>query len=176
MATFMFNIAPVPLPPFSVNKCNNHVGIGVSNPCRVLCVNGRIHTNCGMGLGTQTINTTLAINGSVSMKSRRVSSTATLTLSDYTILASASTAAFTITLPSVASTAGACNGMILFIKKIDSSTNAVTISAASSDTIEGNTSIVLKKQYDSVQLVSNNTSGAHEWFILSGVKCGAVIS
>jgi hypothetical protein len=163
-------------PAVSVNKCNNHVGIGVANPCRVLCVNGRIHTSCGMGLGTQTINTTLAINGSVSMKSRQVKVATTLTLSDYAVLASASSAAFTITLPGVSSTAGACNGMILFIKKIDSSTNAVTVSAASGDTIEGNTSIILKKQYDSLQLVSNNSSGAHEWFILQSAKCGTLIT
>jgi hypothetical protein len=162
-------------PGISVNKCN-HVGIGLSNPCRVLCVNGRIHTSCGMGLGTQTINTTLAINGSLSMKSRQVKSATTLSLSDYTVLANASTAAFTITLPAVSSTAGACNGMVLFIKKIDSSTNAVTVSASGTDTIEGNASIKLSKQYDSLQLVSNNSSGTHEWFILQSGKCGAFLS
>jgi hypothetical protein len=163
-------------PAISVNKCNNHVGIGISNPCRVLCVNGRIHTQCGMGLGTQTINTTLAINGSLSMKSRQVSSTATLALSDYAVVADAASAAFTITLPAVSSTAGACNGMVLFIKKVDSSTNSVTIAASGTDTIEGNSSIVLKKQYDSLQLVSNNSSGRHEWFILQSAKCGVAVS
>jgi hypothetical protein len=163
-------------PAISVNKCNNHVGIGLANPCRVLCVNGRIHTQCGMGLGTQTINTTLAINGSLSVKSRQVSSTATLTLSDYVVVANATSAEFTITLPSVSSTAGACNGMMLFIKKIDSTSNAVTIAASGTDTIEGNASVALKKQYDSLQLVSNNSGGRHEWFILAGVKCGAVYS
>jgi hypothetical protein len=163
-------------PAISVNKCNNHVGIGIANPCRVLCVNGRIHTQCGMGLGTQTINTTLAINGSVSMKSRQVSAAVTLTLSDYAVLANASSAAFTITLPAVSSTAGACNGMILFIKKIDSSANQLTVAASGTDTIEGNASVVLKKQFDSLELISNNSNSGHEWFILSGVKCGAVLS
>jgi hypothetical protein len=163
-------------PAISVNKCNNHVGIGIANPCRVLCVNGRIHTQCGMGLGTQTINTTLAINGSVSMKSRQVSSTATLALSDYAVVADAASAAFTITLPAVSSTAGACNGMVLFIKKIDSSTNAVTVAVSGTDTIEGNSSVVLKKQYDSLQLISNNSSGRHEWFILQSAKCGALLT
>jgi hypothetical protein len=163
-------------PAISVNKCNNHVGIGLANPCRVLCVNGRIHTSCGMGLGTQTINTTLAVNGSFSVKSRQVSSTTTLSLSDYVVLANASSAAFTITLPAVSSTAGACNGMMLFIKKMDSSSNAVTIAASGTDTIEGNASVVLKKRYDSLQLVSNNSSGTHEWFILAAAKCGAFVS
>jgi hypothetical protein len=163
-------------PAISVNKCNNHVGIGLANPCRVLCVNGRIHTSCGMGLGTQTINTTLAVNGSFSVKSRQVSSTATLTLSDYVVAANASGAAFTITLPAVSSTAGACNGMMLFIKKTDSSTNAVTVAASGTDTIEGNASLVLKKQYDSLQLVSNNSSGNHVWFILQSARCGVAVS
>jgi hypothetical protein len=163
-------------PAISVNKCNNHVGIGIANPCRVLCVNGRIHTQCGMGLGTQTINTTLAINGSVSMKSRQVKTAGSITLSDYGVLANASSGAFTLTLPPVSSTAGACNGMVVFIKKIDSSTNAVTVAAASGDTIEGNTSVVLKKQYDSLQLLSNNSNSGHEWFILSGIKCGVAVS
>jgi hypothetical protein len=163
-------------PALSVNKCNNHVGIGVANPCRVLCVNGRIHTNCGMGLGTQTINTTLAINGSLSIKSRQVSSAATLSLSDYVVLANAASAAFTITLPAVSSTAGACNGMMLFVKKIDSSSNAVTIAASGTDTIEGSASAILKKQYDSLQLVSNNSGGTHEWFILAAAKCGVYVT
>jgi hypothetical protein len=161
---------------FTICGPNCHVGIGVTSPQRVLCVNGRIHTQCGMGLGTQTINTTLAINGSISMKSRVVSATTTLSLSDYTVLANASSGAFKITLPSVASTAGACNGMILFVKKIDASANAVTIAAASTDTIEGNATIALKKQYDSLQLVSNNSSGAHEWYILQSAKCGVAVS
>jgi hypothetical protein len=163
-------------PAISINKCNNHVGFGIANPCRVLCVNGRIHTQCGMGLGTQTINTTLAINGSLSVKSRQVSATTTLTLSDYVVAADAAVSAFTITLPSVSSTAGACNGMMLFIKKADSSTNAVTITASGTDTIEGNASVVLKKQYDSLQLVSNNSGGNHVWFILQSAKCGVAVS
>jgi hypothetical protein len=162
-------------PGISVNKCN-HVGIGIANPCRVLCVNGRIHTSCGMGLGTQTINTTLAVNGSVSMKSRQVKTATALTLSDYAVLASASSAAFTITLPAISSTAGACNGMILFIKKIDSTSNSITIAASGTDTIEGSGSVVLKKQFDSLTLISNNSNSGHEWFILAGVKCGAVYS
>jgi hypothetical protein len=163
-------------PAISVNKCNNHVGIGLANPCRVLCVNGRIHTSCGMGLGTQTINTTLAINGSLSMRSRQVSSGTTLLLSDYTVLANATSAAFTLTLPAVSSTAAACNGMVLFIKKIDSSTNTVTVATSGTDTIEGKGSIVLKKQYDSLQLISNNSSGTHEWFILQSAECGVAVS
>ncbi len=52
--------------------------------------------------------------------------------------------------------------MIVFIKKTDSSTNAVTVAAASGDTIEGSASKALSKQYDALQLTSN---GAHEWFL-----------
>ena len=95
-----------------------------------------------------------------------------MTTTDFAILASASSAAFTVTLPA-ADTPGACNGMIVFIKKTDSSTNAVTIAAASGDSIEGNASMVLGKQYDALQLISN---GVHEWFVLGSAKCGAFVS
>jgi hypothetical protein len=163
-------------PGISVNKCN-HVGIGLANPCRVLCVNGRIHTSCGMGLGTQTINTTLAINGSLSMKSRQVSSTpVTLTLSDFAVLADAASQNIAITLPSIASTAAACNGMILFIKKSDSSAHTVTITPGSTDQIEGASSKVLTKQWDSLTLISNNSSSPHQWVVLGGSIGDAFIS
>jgi hypothetical protein len=164
-------------PAISVNKCNNHVGIGIANPCRVLCVNGRIHTQCGMGLGTQTINTTLAINGSVSMKSRQVSSTpVTLTLSDFAVLVNATSQNISVALPSIASTAAACNGMILFIKKSDSSTHTVTITPSSTDQIEGASSKVLTKQWDSLELISNNSSSPHQWVILGSSIGDAFIS
>jgi PBP1b-binding outer membrane lipoprotein LpoB len=133
-----------------------------------------------MGLGTQTINTTLAINGSISMKSRLVKSATALTLSDYAVAANASSGAFTITLPAISSTAGACNGMVLFIKKVDNSVNSVTLTASGKDTIESSSSIVLSKQYDSIQLISNNavtnSVGGNEWLILQSAKCGALLT
>ncbi len=73
-------------------------------------------------------------------------------------LCNATTGAFTVTLPS----ANASVGQIYTIKKIDSSANAVTISRAGSDTIEGATTYALATQYKFVTLVSG---GSGVWYI-----------
>lgn len=146
---------------------------GVTKPTHVLCVSGKGHVSSGLGIGTSCINTTLAVHGSISAKARSVSTGTSMTTADYAILANATSAAFAVTLPP-AGTPGACNGMMVFIKKTDSTGNAVTVAPASGDNIEGSTSgIKLSRPFDSLELISN---GAHEWFVLSGVKCGAVLS
>jgi len=90
--------------------------------------------------------------------------------SDYAILANATSGAFTVTLPA-ADTPGACNGMIVFVKKTDNSTNAVTVAAATGDSIESAGSKTLTKQYDALQLISN---GVHVWFVLTSSIGGAI--
>jgi hypothetical protein len=74
------------------------------------------------------------------------------------VLADASSAAFTITLPNVA---GAVEQRF-YVKKVDSSVNAVTVSGNGADTIDGQGTQVISIQYDSLTLFSNGT----EWFIL----------
>jgi len=78
---------------------------------------------------------------------------------DYAILADASDAAFTITLPAATDT-----GQQLFIKKIDSSANAVTIATLSRNTIEGAASVSLASQYDSYTFIAD---GLSTWYIIS---------
>ena len=82
------------------------------------------------------------------------SSAYTLTTTDFTILANASTAAFTLTLP----TAVNASGQVYVIKKTDSSANAVTISTTSSQTIDNLSSYSLGFQYQGVVLQSNNSN------------------
>ena len=92
------------------------------------------------------------------------SANATLTVDDAgLVLVNASGGARTITLPA----ANALNGRpIQFrIVKSDSSANAVTVQRAGSDTIEGNTSIALGYQWDSVTLISD---GSGAWILLAG--------
>lgn len=72
-----------------------------------------------------------------------------------TILANATSAAITITLPAAA-TAG--NGFVLSVQKTDSSANAVTIDGNGSETINGATTHVLSARYASVILICNGTS------------------
>jgi len=79
-------------------------------------------------------------------------------LTDYTVLVDATSGAITVNLPS-ASTAGE---VVLNIKKIDATSNNVTIDPASTETIDGVATYVLKKQWNSVSLQCNGVS----WFIL----------
>lgn len=66
--------------------------------------------------------------------------------------------AYAATLPS-SSDAG--NGATVFFKKTDSSTNAITITRAGSDTIDGATTKAMDTQYDVVGVVSNGVSAWH---------------
>ena len=47
---------------------------------------------------------------------------------------------------------------VIYIKKIDSSTNAVMILAQGSNTIDGSSSQILNVQYESMSIVSNGTN------------------
>lgn len=80
--------------------------------------------------------------------------TDTLTVSDDTVLADATSAAFTLTLP----TAVGNTGKTFTIKKIDSTVNLVTIDGDGSETIDGDANRKLATQYESITLVSNNVS------------------
>lgn len=82
----------------------------------------------------------------------------TLTSSDHVVLCDASGGAFTLTLPA----AGGVTGLVLYVKKTDSSGSAVTIDGSGAETIDGATTIDLALQYESVTIVSDGTS----WHII----------
>lgn len=80
---------------------------------------------------------------------------ATLTASEAVVLADATSAAFTLTLPSVASSPYT----IFFIKKIDAAlANPVTIQGTGGQTIDGLTSIRLDKRGEAVMLESDGSN------------------
>ena len=83
-----------------------------------------------------------------------VTTTYSVGTSDEIILANATSAAFTVTLPA----ANAQAGRKVLIIKTDSSANAVTVSRAGSDTIEGSTTKSLASQYNKIGLISDGTS------------------
>ena len=68
----------------------------------------------------------------------------------------ASSGAVTITLPAVAT---ATNGFFVYVKKIDSSANAVTVDADAAETIDGSTTFELPNQYDTGLFMTDGT----EW-------------
>ena len=107
-------------------------------------------TALGVAIGTtgSMLTNGGAIKAAISTKTAAYTATAT----DYTILANATTAAFSVTLP--ASVAG----QIYIIKKIDSSVNAVTVATTTSQTIDGVTTRVLPNQYDSLTVIGDGTN------------------
>ena len=78
----------------------------------------------------------------------------TLTASDFCVLADATTAGFTLTLPTAASIAG----RIYHIKKIDASANAVVIDGAAAETIDGAATVSISAQNQSYQIISDGTN------------------
>ncbi len=72
----------------------------------------------------------------------------------------ATAGAFPVTIPAVSS----ISGRILIFTKTDASVNAVTITRAGSDTINGATTYVLSNQYDSLTIATGET--ANLWSIL----------
>ncbi len=120
--------------------------------------------NVGIGLGaSSTPATSLQVNGSLAAKIATVTASYTMTASDFAILANATSAALTVTLPP----AKTASGMIVHIKKIDSSLNVVTVKAAGTDKIEGSGSKSLGKIYKSLMLISD---GSAHWYELSSAS------
>lgn len=84
--------------------------------------------------------------------------TYTATASDQVILCSASGGAWSLTLP----TAVGITGKTYFIKKTDSSANAVTIDGNGTETIDGATTKAISTQYDAYTIVSDGAN----WHII----------
>ena len=81
----------------------------------------------------------------------------TATAGHKVVLHDASAGAITHNLPTAVG-----NGAILTIKKIDSSTNTITVDPNSTETIDGGGTAVLQVQYESISLVSDGTN----WVII----------
>lgn len=85
-------------------------------------------------------------------------SSVTLDGQDTYILCDASSNNITVNLPAISGNAG----RVFHIKKIDSSTNTVTIDGNGSETIDGATTYTLNNQYTAVSVVA----GASEWSLI----------
>lgn len=82
----------------------------------------------------------------------------TATSADDFISCDATSAGFTITLPAAASN----TGKVFYIKKIDSSANAVTIDGNASETIDGAATVTITLQYESLTIVCDGSN----WHII----------
>jgi hypothetical protein len=100
----------------------------------------------------------VVINGSFSVPLSSKTSAYTATTDDHTILCNATTAAFTITLP----TAVGISGRVYVIKKVDASVNAITVDGNGTETIDGSLTYSLNSQWQSVTIQSDGTN----WVII----------
>lgn len=81
----------------------------------------------------------------------------TLTVDDYIILADATAGNITVTLPDAADVN---SGKAYKVKKIDSSSNTVTVTGDAN--IDGSANVVLSSQYDDTSILTDQT----EWFTI----------
>lgn len=114
--------------------------------------------NDRLGIGTAVPTSKLEVNGSIASVITTRSANYTLTESDSKTLVDAILGMVTITLP-LAST---CSGREYSIKKIDASTNNITINTIGGNTIDGEVAIVSNSQYRAYTVTSNGTN----WFII----------
>lgn len=84
------------------------------------------------------------------------------TTSDHTILCDASAGAFTVTLPSAISAYSAGSGLVLYIKKIDSSANVITVDADAAELIDGTATQTLSFQNEAIAVQSDGSA----WWII----------
>ncbi len=82
--------------------------------------------------------------------------TYTVAANIYYVRGDATAGGFTVTLPPALNN----QGRKILLKKIDSSGNAVTVSKAGSDTIEGSNTVSLGSQWDKLHVISN---GVNAW-------------
>lgn len=93
------------------------------------------------------------VHGS-SNNARTITASGNVAGSDVMILADATSAAITLSLPA----AVASKGKRLIVKKIDASANAITIDPSGTETIDGAATVSLSAQYQSVTIVCDGST------------------
>jgi len=143
-------------------------GDGVLSSAGVLTVTKTAGAAFAASATTDTTNATNITSGtlsaarlpattSVSPSIRKITASASVTASDFTVLCDATSGSITVTLPTPVA------GQILNVKKIDSSANAVTVSPASG-TIDGAATQTLSTRYQYLQFQFDPSSGL--WWII----------
>lgn len=138
----------------------NNVGYQTSSAevSGTLTVSGSNHIQAGNRFATFTDTSTVPLAYKRNSPVLAKTAAYTATQFDEVITGDATSAAFTVTLP----TAVGFNGRRFTIKKKDSTANAVTVGTTSSQTIDGATTYALSTQYQTITVVSDNAN----WLII----------
>lgn len=115
-----------------------------------------------VGIGTSTPGTNLFVNGSYGSKVSRIVASTTLDTTYNTVVVDATAGALTVTLPSASSTCG----IIYNIKKVDAGTSTITIAAASSQLIDGASSVLVYNRYTNYGLQADCSAAPYSWITL----------
>jgi hypothetical protein len=116
-------------------------------------------TNLVGGLGTTSLRFATAFTGGASHGIASKTTTYTAAVTDHTLLCDATSGAFDVDLPTAASS----TGLVLIIKKVDASGNAVSIDPNGTELIDGtSTSLAISTQWATRTIQSNGTS----WFVI----------
>jgi hypothetical protein len=113
-----------------------------------------------LGIANASPSSLLQVAGAIATAIGGAAANYGLAFSDSVITGDATTAAFTVTLPS----ASGIPGRVYTVKKVDVTAHAVTVSAAAGETIDGVLTYVLSAQWQFVTVVSDGTS---KWFIVA---------
>lgn len=110
--------------------------------------------------GTGNANSTVQVEGSLSLAIRTLSSNTTLNSTDNTVLVNTTSAAVTVTLPAATGIAG----RVYTIKKIGSGgiDNSLTVSPSGAATIDGGSNYTIYNDYTYVTLQTDGTN----WYII----------
>ena len=132
-------------------KDGGNVGIGTTSPSAKLAINGGLH----IGGDSDPGDDNLSVDGNIATGIRKVTTTTFMTSTDSTLLCDSASSAFTVTLPANRT------GLKVIIKKIDSSSNVVTITLISG-TIDGTSNYLLEYENEFVTLQCDGTN----WYVI----------
>ena len=126
---------------------------GAGQDIRKIIFTGSIIERVGDGVARITSQADESTSVTVVTSETTITSTSGLVV----ILANATSGNIVVNIPTAVG-----NSSRITVKKTDSSTNTVTLTASGAQTIDGASTTTLTKQYESVDIVTNNSN----WFII----------
>ncbi len=140
---------------FNPNQADVNYRFATQNNANMLRIDGGLDY---VTIGAVGSDSTLGLTGSLSLSIETITTNTTLDKTHHTVLVDATSGNITVTLPQITGNLY----RVYTVKKIDSSSNTVTIDGYSSETIDGATTQTLSSQYDKYSLQNDGT----EWWLI----------